>query len=50
MIKERAIETLKIEAAAVEDLINRVDEEFVRAVEAILNCHGRVIVYRFCRQ
>ncbi|MBQ6975561.1 MAG: KpsF/GutQ family sugar-phosphate isomerase [Selenomonadaceae bacterium] len=44
MIKERAIETLKIEAAAVEDLINRVDEEFVRAVEAILNCHGRVIV------
>ena len=44
MIKERAIETLKIEAAAVEDLINRVDEDFVNAVKAILNCRGRVIV------
>ena len=32
MIKNRAIETLKIEAAAVENLIARVDEEFVAAV------------------
>ena len=44
MIKERAIETLKIETAAVAELINRVDEEFVRAVEEILKCRGRVIV------
>ena len=44
MIKERAIETLKIEAAAVEDLINRVDEEFVRAIEEILKCRGRIVV------
>ena len=44
MIKERAIETLKIETAAVEELINRVDDEFVRAVEEILKCRGRVIV------
>ena len=44
MIKERAIETLKIEAAAVETLINRVDEEFVRAIEAILKCRGRIVV------
>lgn len=44
MIKERAIETLKIEAAAVENLIARVDEEFVAAVQEILRCEGRVIV------
>ena len=44
MIKERAIETLQIETAAVAELINRVDEEFVRAVETILKCRGRVIV------
>ena len=44
MIRERAIETLQIEAAAVEALIERVDEEFVRAVEEILKCRGRVVV------
>ncbi|MBQ9488099.1 MAG: KpsF/GutQ family sugar-phosphate isomerase [Selenomonadaceae bacterium] len=44
MIKDRAIETLKIEAAAVENLISRVDEEFVRAIEAILKCRGRIVV------
>ena len=44
MIKETAIETLKIEAAAVENLISRVDDEFVRAVEEILHCNGRVVV------
>lgn len=44
MIKDRAIETLKIEAAAVENLIPRVDEEFISAVEEILHCKGRVVV------
>ena len=44
MIKNRAIETLKLEAEAVENLIPRVDDEFVAAVEEILKCHGRVIV------
>ena len=44
MIKNRAIETLKIEAAAVENLIERVDAEFVAAVEEILKCKGRVVV------
>lgn len=44
MIKERAIETLKIEAEAVENLIPRIDEEFVSAVEEILKCKGRVVV------
>lgn len=44
MIKERAIETLKIEATAIENLIPRVDDEFVEAVEEILRCKGRVVV------
>lgn len=44
MIKERAIETLRIEAAAVENLVARVDDEFVAAVREILKCSGRVIV------
>ena len=37
MIKEKAIETLKIEAAAVENLIARIDEDFVAAFEAAVN-------------
>ena len=44
MIKQRAIETLKIEAAAIENLIPRIDDEFVKAVEEILHCKGRVVV------
>ena len=44
MIKDKAIETLKIEAAAVEALINRVDNEFIAAVEKIMSCRGRVVV------
>ena len=44
MIKKRAIETLKIEAAAIENLIPRIDDEFVKAVEEILRCKGRVVV------
>ena len=44
MIKQRAIETLKIEAAAIENLIPRIDDEFVKAVESILHCKGRVVI------
>ena len=45
MIKDRAIETLKIEAEAVENLIPRIDDEnFVAAVEEILKCEGRIIL------
>jgi len=44
MIKDRAIETLKLEAKAVENLIPRVDDDFVKAVEDILNCDGRIIL------
>ena len=35
MIKEKAIETLKIEAAAVEALIARVDDEIIPAGHTI---------------
>ena len=44
MIKDRAIETLKLEAKAVENLIPRIDDDFVSAVEDILHCNGRIIV------
>ncbi len=44
MIKDKAIETLKIEAAAIEALIARVDDEFIAAVERIMSCSGRVVV------
>ena len=44
MIKDKAIETLKIEAGAVEHLISHVDDEFQRAVQCILDCTARVVV------
>ena len=44
MIKEKAIETLKIEATAIEHLIPRIDDEFIAAVEKIMRCRGRVAV------
>ena len=44
MIKEKAIETLKIEAAAIENLIPRINDEFIAAVEKIMSCRGRVAV------
>lgn len=44
MIIERAKEVLAIEAAAVEALIPRIDDQFANAVEMILGCTGRVIV------
>lgn len=43
-IKEKAIETLDIEADAVRDLKAHIDDEFESAVKAILACHARVIV------
>lgn len=35
---------LRIEADAVAGLIDRIDGEFLKAIELILGCHGRVIV------
>jgi arabinose-5-phosphate isomerase len=37
-------EVIRIEAEAVEGLLDRIDESFVRAVEIILSCKGRVVV------
>jgi len=43
-IKEKAIETLEIEAAAVLKLKDRIDDEFVAAVQCILDCPARIVV------
>jgi len=39
-----AREVLEIEAKAISDLIGRLDQRFVQAVDTILNCRGRVVV------
>lgn len=44
MIKEKALETLRIEADALQKLAARIDDEFEAAARAILACKGRVIV------
>jgi arabinose-5-phosphate isomerase len=44
MIKEKALETLRIETDALQKLLSRVDDEFEAAARAILACKGRVIV------
>ena len=44
MIKEKAIETLQIEADAVKKLVTHIDDEFEATVKAILACQGRIIV------
>ncbi len=44
MVKEAAIEALRIEIAAMEKLLDRIDDEFEAVVGAILACRGRVIV------
>ena len=44
MIKEKAIETLKIETDAVAKLVERVDDEFEAAAKCILACDARVVV------
>ncbi len=43
-IKDKAIETLNIEAAAVKNLTSHVNDEFETVVKAILACNGRVIL------
>ena len=43
-IREKAIETLKLEAQAVANLAERIDDDFEAAVHAILDCKARVVV------
>jgi len=44
MSLERAQEVLRVEARAIEALIDRLDQHFETAVEMILSCKGRVIL------
>jgi len=41
---ERAKRVLEIEAEAIRDLVGRLDENFLKAVEIILHCEGKVVV------
>ena len=41
---KKAKEVLRIEAEAIYNLIDRIDQEFVKAVETIYACKGRVVV------
>jgi arabinose-5-phosphate isomerase len=43
-ILRQAREVIQIEAEAVQGLVDRLDEGFVRAVKALLGCKGRVVV------
>lgn len=43
MIKEQAKEVLKIEARSIMNLVDRVDDGFVRMVDLICAAKGRVI-------
>ena len=43
-IIKRATECLQCEAAAIEALIPRLDDNFLRAVEAIRDCKGKIVV------
>ena len=41
---ERGVRTLQIEAEALSGLIERLDEEFIKAVDIVFGCKGRVAV------
>jgi len=43
-ILRHAREVIRIEAEAVQGLLERLDDSFVRAVELLLACPGRVVV------
>ena len=44
MIKETAKEVLRIEADAIRDLIGRINDQFVQAIELLAACQGRTVV------
>jgi arabinose-5-phosphate isomerase len=43
-ILRQAQEVIRIETEAVQGLLDRLDENFIRAVEALLACRGRVVI------
>lgn len=44
MIIDHAKRVLQVEAQAILDLVGRIDDDFVQAVEVLYNCRGRVVV------
>ena len=44
MIRQKAVDTLKLESEAVAKLVSNVNDEFVKVVHCILDCPARVIV------
>ena len=44
MVIEQAKKVLKIEAEAISSLIGRIDDSFVKAVDLVYSCQGKVIV------
>jgi arabinose-5-phosphate isomerase len=44
MSLETARRVLKIEAQSIQDVLARLDERFVRAVDVLFGCKGRVVV------
>ena len=43
-IKQTALDTIKMEARAIEGLCNSIDENFEKAIDAIAQCKGRLII------
>jgi len=43
-IRRMAQEVIEIEASAVSALVGRIDEQFIRACQSMLDCKGRVVV------
>ena len=43
-IKEAALKTIEIEAAAIAQLANYIDKDFEKAIECLVNCRGRIVV------
>jgi arabinose-5-phosphate isomerase len=44
MMKETAKRVLRLEAKAIEDLADRIDDRFIKAVNILAGCKGRVVV------
>ena len=43
-VLKRAADVLRIEANGIASIIERLDANFVRAVEVLANCSGKVVV------
>lgn len=43
-IKQTALRTIEMEAQSIQDLSNYIDDDFVKAIDAIANCKGRIVI------